>query len=376
MRPTISNTKRGFSLIELMVAMAIGLIILGAATQLFKTAMDSTSLVTEQAEMQQNVRSALNLIARDVSMAGAGLPPGGLALPYGAGTVSSRFGCDLTAKCYLVSYKYPNGPVGGAPVPNFMYGLIPGPINGLEVGGPALIPATNATADSVTSIYVDYSFPLNAYDITFPDLTGTKVTAIPPAAPAPPPPPIMGPGGITKNDLILLSNTANGGASAIGEVTNLIQQGANTEIDFADGDPLKINQSAAPNGNIAYIATTDPAVPTVAYRVWAVTYFIEIPGNGQTPRLMRQVNGHPPIPVADNIIGLNVTYDTCTGVAAGPCAGLRDPINNVPSYSPNQINKVNIQVMGQSVLSPNGKSVSMALATSVTARNIAYKARY
>jgi prepilin-type N-terminal cleavage/methylation domain-containing protein len=374
MKPTITNAKRGFSIIELMVAMAIGLIVIGAATQLFKTAMDSTTLVTEQAEMQQNVRSALNMVARDVSMAGAGLPPGGLALPYGAGSVPSQFGCDQTAKCYLVSYKYPSGLVGGVPISNYMYGLIPGPINGLEVGGPAVIPATNATADSVTSIYVDYSFPLSQYTITFPDTTGTSITAAPPVAPPLGFPAIISPGGINKGDLILLSNSKG---SAMGEVTALAPAGANTTISFSDGDPLKINQSGAANGNIAYIATTNPNVPTVAYRVWAVTYFIEIPGNGQTLRLMRQVNGQTPIPVADNIIGLDVTYDTCTTVTpATPCAGLRDPIGNAPSYSPNQINKVNIQVMAQSVLSPTGKSVSMALATSVTARDIAFKSRY
>jgi hypothetical protein len=183
-------------------------------------------------------------------------------------------------------------------------------------------------------------------------------------------PAIISPGGITVGDLILLSNN-NG--SAMGEVTALAPSGGGTSISFSDGDPLKINQSGAPNGNIAYIAAGNP---TVAYRVWAVTYFVEIPGNGQTPRLMRQVNGQTPVPVADNIIGLDVTYDTCTGVPAGTCAGLRDPIGNVPSYSPNQINKVNIQVMGQSVLSPRGKSQSMALATSVTARNIAFKNRF
>jgi prepilin-type N-terminal cleavage/methylation domain-containing protein len=362
MGATKTDTKRGFSLLELMVAMAIGLIVLGAATQLFKTAMDSTTLVTEQAEMQQNVRGALNMVARDVSMAGAGLPPGGLPLPYGIGAVSSHFGCDQAANCYLVTNKYPNGLVGGAPVPNYMYGLIPGPINGLESGGPALIPATNATADSVTSIYVDYSFPLNQYTITFPDLSGTSITATPPAPPPLGFPDVKSPGGVVVGDLILLSNK-NG--SAMGEVTNLAGgAGGPATISFSDGDPLKINQSGAQFATIATIATLDPDVPTVAYRVWAVTYFIEIPNNGQTPRLMRQVNGLTPIPVADNIIGLNVTYDTCTITPPPlPCAGLRDPINNAPSYSPNQINKANIQV-------------SMALATSVTTRDIAFKSRY
>ena len=58
-----SNTAKGFTLLELMVAVALGLIVLAATTQLFKSGMDATILVSQQSEMQQSVRSALNLIA-------------------------------------------------------------------------------------------------------------------------------------------------------------------------------------------------------------------------------------------------------------------------------------------------------------------------
>ena len=84
MRSTEHNA-RGFTLVEMLMAVALGLIVLAATTQLFKGGMDATILVTQSSEMQQNVRSTLNLVAKDVSMAGSGLPPGGLSLPYGAG---------------------------------------------------------------------------------------------------------------------------------------------------------------------------------------------------------------------------------------------------------------------------------------------------
>ena len=74
---------------ELLVAVALGLIVLAATTQLFKNGMDATILVTQSSEMQQNARATLNLIAKDVSMAGSGLPTGGLALPFGAGSTPS-----------------------------------------------------------------------------------------------------------------------------------------------------------------------------------------------------------------------------------------------------------------------------------------------
>src|SRR5450631_136058 len=124
MKSIASKRALGFSMVELMVAMAVGLVIMGGAMQLFKSGTTATMMVTQQAEMQQNVRAALNLVARDVSMAGAGLPSGGLALPYGTGAVASTYGCNQTPTCYLTKNKYPSGTVGGTTVSNYMYGQI------------------------------------------------------------------------------------------------------------------------------------------------------------------------------------------------------------------------------------------------------------
>ena len=90
---------------------------------------------------------------------------------------------------------------------------------------------------------------------------------------------------------------------------------------------------------------------------------------------MRQVSGLKPQPVADNIIGLNLTYDTCDGIIGGPtCAALSDPIAS--GFSPSAIHKANIQVIGQSVFSQGNKSRSMALVTSVSTRSLNYKSQY
>jgi len=86
---TLRPTKRkngGFSIFELIIAMALGLLLLGAANQLFNSAVKTTALVSNRTEMQQNSRAAMDLIAKDISMAGAGLPAGGIQLPSGAGS--------------------------------------------------------------------------------------------------------------------------------------------------------------------------------------------------------------------------------------------------------------------------------------------------
>jgi prepilin-type N-terminal cleavage/methylation domain-containing protein len=369
-----SHKTRGFTLLELMAAMVIGLIVVGSAVELFKSGMDATALVTQQAEMQQNVRSALNLVARDVSMAGSGLPVGGVSLPFGTGSVPSQFGCDLTATCYLTSHTYFTGMVGASTITNHMYGLLPGPNNGIKAGSwTGTVPATGATADSVTSVYVDYSFPLDQYSVVF-GVGGTSITVTPPAAAPIGFPAIISPTGINIGDLILVSNT-NG--FVVGEVTGLTPLGAGVvTINFADSDPLNINQSGAASGKIASIMGASVA-PTAARRLWAISYYIDIPttASRQTPRLMRQVSGFAPQPVADNIIGLRLTYDTCDNTVTGvTCAALPDPVAS--GFSLSNIHKANIQVIGQSVLAHGNKSRSMALVTSVSTRSLNFKSGY
>jgi len=360
---SIESKARGFSLVEMLVAIAMGLFVLAAATQLFKNGMDATVLVTQSSEMHQNARAALNLVAKDVSMAGSGMPQGGLSLPSGAGSTASFFAVDAN-KAWLANNTYPT---------NFMYGIIPGPGNGLELGGPAVIGATGAASDAITTIYADYAFPLNQYQLTFPIATnpnGDLIVLAPPAAPPAGFPAIQSATGLQVGDLILLSNNIG---SAIGEITGIAPAGVNTQIAFANGDPLKINQTGAALGNIKYIMAGGT---TTATRIWAITYFIEVPAaaTGQPPRLMRQVNGQTPQPVADNIINLQVTYDLCDGSNGPNCSNIANALA-VP-FSPTQIHKVNLQIMGQTLISYGNKSRSTVLATSVSTRSLSFKDRY
>src|SRR3984893_2809209 len=149
---------QGFTLLELMVAMAIGLIVMAAMTSMFKAGMNSTMLLTQRTETQQNMRAAIDLMVKDISMAGAGLPSGGIQLPTGAGSSATKFGCDQAGACHVPAHLYPNT--------NYMYGILPGYRNGVEAN--AVIPAAPAAInDSLTSIYADYNFPLWEYLVTF-----------------------------------------------------------------------------------------------------------------------------------------------------------------------------------------------------------------
>jgi prepilin-type N-terminal cleavage/methylation domain-containing protein len=64
----------GFSLIELMVAMTITLVISGAVYGLMAGGQTAFRREPEQADRQQNVRVAMDLIMRDIANAGSGMP--------------------------------------------------------------------------------------------------------------------------------------------------------------------------------------------------------------------------------------------------------------------------------------------------------------
>jgi len=375
MRTQKHNATLGFTLVELMVSMAVGLIVLAAMASLFKTGMNSTMLVTQRAETQQNMRAAIDLVAKDISMAGAGLPSGGIHLPNGAGSSTSKFGCDQTGTCHVTNHSYPNN--------NYMYGIVPGFTNGVEGGASIAAAPAPAVNDSITVVYADYNFPLWEYNMTFTSATsGANVTlAVAPTYTANPPPGITCAGGIQVGDLIMV---AGGGLTEVGEVTNLTSTataatcGNGTAVTgtmaFANGDALNINQDGAASGNLKAIASNLAGSPAVAYRIYVVTYYLTVPGANQTVRLMRQVNGQTPQPVADDIINLQFAYDVYNSTTDALDSNQANPLG--AGESPNNIQKVNLLIMGQSIINNGNKSQNLYLATDVSARNMAFRNRY
>lgn len=355
------NSQPGFTLLEMMVSMAVGLIVLASMASLFRTGVNTAMLVTQRVETQENMRAAMNLMVKDLSLAGAGLPTGGIQLPSGAGSTVSKFGCDQAGACHVPAYTYPAG--------NFMYGILPGYQNGVE--GNAVIPAVPAPAfsDSITVVYADYNFPLWEYNMYFvAGSNGGSVTVAANPAYTPAPPAINGAGGIQQGDLIMISG---GGLTGVGEVTAPPTVGGMT---FANLDALNMNQSGATSGNLKAVqALVGSGTAVTAYRLFVVTYYLSVPGvAGQTPRLMRQVNGLTPMPVADDIINLQFAFDIDNAGALD--ANQPNPIG--VGELPNNIQKVNIILMGQSMIQNSRTSQNMYLATSVSARNMTFRNRY
>ena len=62
--------RGGFTLVELMIAMALGLVVLGAMYGVFTTQSKQFSNQEQIVEMQQNARMAIDIISREIRMAG------------------------------------------------------------------------------------------------------------------------------------------------------------------------------------------------------------------------------------------------------------------------------------------------------------------
>jgi hypothetical protein len=345
---------------------------------LFSRALSASFLVTQRAEMQQDGRAALDMMAKDISLAGAGITSGGVQLPDGAGATDSLFGCDQTS-CYVGNNIYP--------INNHLYGVIPNPAAGLSVmtATGVLSPPT----DVLTVAYTDTTFPLQNYSVAL-NANGSQATFTvlnPPPNPLPvpwPPPPINDPAtGLKVGDLILFTNSVG---QAVGEVTRVNAGGV---VDFANGDPLNINQTTAATGNIKSLwgGAAPPAAlpPVVCNRLLVITYYIDVPAGPDgirytaddgPPRLMKQVNGQSPAPVSENVAGLQATYDIFDDVAGVATANLKDAGMSA-GKSPNQIRKVNLSVMARSPLSGGKQGFqTLNLITSVSARDMSFKDRY
>ncbi len=92
-RLVLGGNASGFSLAELIVAMAVGLILLSAVYNLFSIQNKQLSNQEQLAELQQNARMGMDMLVRDIRMAGYN-PTG--ALPDCAGTLPSSL---INANC-------------------------------------------------------------------------------------------------------------------------------------------------------------------------------------------------------------------------------------------------------------------------------------
>jgi len=421
--------EAGFSLIELMVSIVVTLVIMAATLGLFQSALQNNQSSQQLSNMNGNLRSALNLMTRDLLQAGQGIPTGGVTLPSGTGCVA----VNRPVPVGTATFSY--GCLDAATNPN-LPAVIPGNALGPEVpdtppatpgnlGSPNLswVPSPGPESDIISMMYQDNTLITGSFvnaaiftpnyliTLTNASMTFSNATAI-----------TGGNNTVNVGDIFLVTgSTASGPISRYVVVTTMTPGSQTVGIANGAADPFKLNQQGtAASGTIAdlnnggtsfglscpqpgalpnpYGATVPAACLFYAQRVLMISYWLDITQsvNGQVvPRLMRQVGlasaatcaeNPPPLngcprPVAEVIEGLEVSYDYVNGLS---------PVNNQVSsttanaacggcgITDNQIRKVNLYVAGRSdaQLSQTGQYMRTNLATQIDIRSLAFVSKY
>ena len=352
------NRQSGFTLIEMLVAMAITLVLVLATLSVFDSATRANEASAQLANMNQNLRTGMNLMVRDFLQTGQGIPTGGIPIPNGVGVAP-------------INRPYPPPALLTFPV---NYVVMPAVVPGSALG-PNNANTLGAATDIVTVLYADATLllvdtsgppkPASAAWISI-SPNGSQIT-IDAANP------ITGAGvnnPIVAGDIIMVTNPTG---SRLQVVTGVAGQ----VITFNAGDVFNLNQRGAPAGSILDLRNAGcgcfPASTFTALRVNMYTYYLDTTIRARIPRLMRQYNFRAARSVAEVIENLQISYDFVDGVT--------NPTNQstVPvGLTENQIRKVNLAMSGRSdqVYSLNQQYFRNSLATQISLRSMSFFDQY
>jgi prepilin-type N-terminal cleavage/methylation domain-containing protein len=323
MQPSSKRRPAGFTLIELMIAMAVTMILLYAAIVAFRDASLTNQVVTQNADMADNLRAGLNLIQTDLQQAGSGIPTGGIPIPYTSNNSTTNPCSTIAAPNRPVLNGITTFPACNSTFPGVEPGQALGPLITAPDASAGLPSNPSSYTDEVTVFYVDNlgldSKPINALPTTNPTtagcpngsltLSGNTLQAV------------FDPNcinfttaGIYINpgDLIMFSNT-------LGEAVLAVTSVSGQTLTFAPGDPFNLNGRSASGGTINQLEANGCGgsnvcfTNTTATRVWMVSYYLDNVTSPPYVRLIRQVGFNTPTPVGETMENMQFTYNFVDG---------------------------------------------------------------
>lgn len=362
--------NRGYSLIELLIAMGVTTVVMGATMSGLSDVSKAGELILNMTEMNKSLRIGMDLVQRDLMQVGSGLPPGHVILiPSGAGSASIRIPGPPTTNFTST----PGDPDISAVNPYFQAGPT---INGHRTDVLMVLMADNSFLD----------IPVIASTDTTVDLAATNIdgSAINIAT---------GPDRVSVGQLMM---AWKGSTTALLQVTSVDTTAR--RLTFAGGDSLNLNQPAAAAGNLLAVNATAPALlnvlpyNTFVTRIRMITYYLDNTTDPDHPRLVRRVNNGSPTTfdnnsgaaVAMDVENLTFKYDINDGAmnpaniemnaadigGTGACAP--NPCNQ------NQIRKVNVTLGARSfnAVNPQARVYHNTLASQVSLRGMSFVDEY
>jgi type II secretory pathway pseudopilin PulG len=338
------SPDKGYSLIELLIAMGITTAIMGVTLGGLSDAIKANNTVVEITDMNKGLRGALDLMVRDLLQAGAGLPKGHILLIPSGGNLVRIPGPPTPAAVRTVSAT-------DLSLPAVIPGAELGPtINNVKTDVLTILSADNNFTDIPLSAVSSTSVTVADKDHGGPADIGTGIDRV-----------------IPGQLMMVLKQTA----TTLVQVT-AVNAGTRV-ISFATGDSLRLNQTAAAVvGNLDKLNTKQApigpgaaaAAATRLTRVRMISYYLDDTTTPGRPRLVRRVNnGHETdfdnnkygTAVALDVEYLKFTYDLNDG-ATNP-GGVRFVAADLTTSgacapddcSPTQIRKVNVTLTGRSL---------------------------
>lgn len=114
------RTQRGMSLVELMVGVAIGLVIVAAASFVMTSQLVENRRLLSETQVQQDLRAAADVMARDIRRAGAISDNDALAGVWYPGATGTQFnsraaGLSVSGSGSRIDYEYFAGALAASP---------------------------------------------------------------------------------------------------------------------------------------------------------------------------------------------------------------------------------------------------------------------
>jgi hypothetical protein len=332
----------GFTLSETLIAMALTLVVIGAAVNAFNSSMRLADTARIVSEMNQNLQAGMSLIVRDMIQTGTSIPRSGVSIPGGLGALPVQR----------------PGPANGTGPWVFpaAWEVLPAVIPGGTLG-----PVLNGVqTDVVTLMYADPTITLNQFPLDAISADGSTMTVNAGTN-------VGGADGLRQGDIILFMN-------GLGNTVQMITGVAGQTATFAAGDPMGLNQRGAERGSIMDLQSA-PGVfpPTTATRLLMISYYIDTLTDPNLPRLVRRLGLGPELAIAMGLENIQITFDIVDGVL-NP-ANVETP---VAPNSPHQIRKINLFLSARSLdRNPNTHDfMRNSMATQVGLRSLSYTDRY
>ena len=395
-----ARNQAGFTLIEMMITMALTLIIMGSTLGAMNNAIRAGEVATLTTNMNQGLRTAMDIMVRDMLQVGQGLPSGRTVdIPNGTGSAEIWVPAGpnvLNSAPRTMPQVWTATTVGTTTTYAWkaaeeITAIIPGPGAGPTING--------VPTDEITMVLADGAFlsTISDYDVNLTALDATRMVVDPLVD--------ISNGGaddLHVGDLIMLQKTTSTTLVQITRAPLSTDTGTAAQTVYFDTpDSLNLNQTVGANGTLTKhiaIAPVDSVadattgfVPSTATRIRLISYYLDATDPAR-PRLVRRINnGHPTAynntlgtAVAFDIENLQITYDLVDGVTnpSGIKMNAADRSTGgacgTKACSANQIRKINVTITGRSRtrMTQTRQFFRNTLTTQVSLRSMSFMDRY